>query len=386
MHTRRSRWTTVLAMIGALILAGAIYEASRGPTEADAKVVNEQRQAADETAETPVGLRTPEMWEQQEAALRTDQDARAYAEDFTTALRAIVQMPDPAVFYQDVTLAKVSAYRGAGAVSVWEATYNVTVGSNETTFTTVYPAISRFGPGVTPADKPLAGLDGVYAFADLQFFDEQQRVAFLTYWKAKKLNNVHVVARLDQAFPGAPWYEDTAFRAQLLETGEKAGYAPSNLAYYFVDHQRAGTLIGYDAESRTWRQLKLAPYNYAKWYAERDAAAARVVAREQAAQVTQAKAASAAKGTKPAAKPAKSASTAKAAPAAAPSTTGGAAATGGTTTGGTAATAQPAEDQVQTGGTIPSTGTPWYNLLVVGAALLMFGAAGLAIRARRKHV
>ena len=381
MQTRRGRWTTILAVIGALILAGAIYEASRGPTEADAKVVNEQSQAADEAAETPVGLRTPEMWEQQEAELRTDEDARAYAEDFTTALRAVVPMPDPAVFYQDVTLVRVSAVGGAGAASVWQATYNVTVGSNETTFTTVYPAVSKFGPGLTPADKPLVGVDGVYAFADLQFFTEQQRIAFLEYWKTSKLRDLHMVARLDREFPGAAWYEDTAFRAQLLETGKQAGYTPSNLAYYFLDHKRAGTLIGYDAETRTWRQLTLAPYNYAKWYAERDAAAARIVAQEKAAQEKQAKAASTATGTKPAATPAKAASTAKAAP----STTGGTGTTGGTTTGGTATTAQPAEGEVQTGGTIPATGTPWYNLLVVGAALLLAGAAGLFVRARRKH-
>jgi LPXTG-motif cell wall-anchored protein len=382
MQTRRGRWTTILAVIGALILAGAIYEASRGPTEADAKIVNEQSQTADETAETPVGMWTPEMWAQQEAALRTDADAKAYAEDFSTALRAIVPMPDSAVFYQNVTLARVSAVEGVGAASVWEATYNVTVGSNETTFTTVYPTVSKFGPGVTPADKPLVGVDGVFVFADLQFFTEQQRIAFLEYWKTKKLNDVHVVARLDQAFPGAPWYEDTPFRAQLLETGEKAGYAPSNLAYYFLDHQRAGTLVGYDAKTNTWRQLKLAPYNYAKWYAARDAAAARIVASEQAAQAKQAKTASKAKSTKPTAK---TASTAKAAPPVTPSAGGGTSTAGGTPTGGTAATAPSAQGGVQTGGTIPATGTPWYNLLVVGAALLLSGAAGLAIHARRKH-
>ena len=52
---------------------------------------------------------------------------------------------------------------------------------------------------------------------------------------------------------------------QLLEAGEKAGFAPKNLAYYFLDHQRVGTLVGYDAKTQTWSQLKVAPYPYAKW-------------------------------------------------------------------------------------------------------------------------
>jgi hypothetical protein len=395
MERRRGRWVTVVAVIGALLVAGAIYEAWRTPTPADAQMTIEQRRVAEEASSTAVGMWTPEMWAEQEDMLRTDEDAQVYARNFTILLRAIVPVSDPAVFSENATFVKVSPVRGTGAASVWEASYNITVDSNETTFTTVYPTTTRFGPGLTPADSPPRGIEDVFAFADLQYFSKDQRVAFLRYCNANRLKDLHIVARLDREYPGAPWYEDSAFRTALLAAGKKAGLGPSDLAYYFLDHKLAGTLVGYDADTQTWRQLKVGPYNYAKWYAAKAAAAAKVAAAAAAKAGAPAKQTAKARSTAKAKTSAKQAAKAGRTAQATPPAKQGAAA-GGTaqatppakqpvTAGGTAQATPPAKQPVTAGGTIPATGTPWYNVLLVGAALLLLGAAGLVRYASRRH-
>jgi LPXTG-motif cell wall-anchored protein len=54
-----------------------------------------------------------------------------------------------------------------------------------------------------------------------------------------------------------------------------------------------------------------------------------------------------------------------------------------TVTVGAEAITPPAEEEVA--GAIPTTGTPWYNVLVVGGALVLVGAAGLVTTARKRH-
>ena len=87
---------------------------------------------------------------------------------------------------------------------MWEARYNVEVGSNETTFTTVYPTVTKFGPGITPADKAPEGTQDVFTFADLQYFSKEQRVSFLRYWKAKSLKDMHMWSRDSTASSPGP--------------------------------------------------------------------------------------------------------------------------------------------------------------------------------------
>ena len=42
-------------------------------------------------------------------------------------------------------------------------------------------------------------------------------------------------------------------------------------------------------------------------------------------------------------------------------------------------------EQTIDGGDIPETGSPWYNVLLVGGILTLAGAAGVVVAARRSH-
>ncbi len=397
MDRRLGRWTTALGVIGALVLTGAIYQASRSPSQAEARATDIQLEQAVKATQTPVGLMSPEAWAEREQLLRTDEQALAYAQDFSVLLRAILPVSDPATFYQNPTLSSVKLVRGFGEASVWEASYKVEVGSNESTFTVVYPSVTRFGPGLTPADKPPAGTDDVYVFANLQYFTKDQRLAFLKYWKSERLKDVHMAARLDREFPGAPWYEDTQVRASLLESGKKEGLGPSDLAYYFLDHQRTGTLIGYDSATETWRELEVTQYPYAKWYARMIAteAAEKAAQAERIARVTpvakpaaKAKAKAAAAKTTPA-KPAAAAApaTTPSKPAAAPTASSPQQPTEVAQQPASGSTQQPASatQPLESGGTIPDTATPWYNVLLLGLALMLGGMVGVLRYAAKRH-
>ena len=58
-----------------------------------------------------------------------------------------------------------------------------------------------------------------------------------------------------------------------------------------------------------------------------------------------------------------------------------------TTTAGTTTTTAPAATTTTvTGGQIPTTATPWYNVLVVGVALMLIGALGwITIKKRARQ-
>jgi len=54
-----------------------------------------------------------------------------------------------------------------------------------------------------------------------------------------------------------------------------------------------------------------------------------------------------------------------------------------TVTVGAAVVTPPVETDV--GGAIPTTGTPWYNVLLIGGALIVIGVAGASVATRRRH-
>lgn len=194
-------------------------------------------------------------WRDREIALRTDTEAHVFAEELGTYYRSIIPMPSRGFFVQKVDLQGVELLRGNDDKSVWRAEYLVKVGSTEVPeYSEANRQVTDFGPGIEPGDPVPPGVDGIYAYADLDRLTTPQRVAFLRYLMARHTPAFATAARLDLPFPDAPWYSDAKVRGALLARGHKLGLGAADLMWViYADYSTE--YLGFDSKSGTWRRV-----------------------------------------------------------------------------------------------------------------------------------
>lgn len=196
-----------------------------------------------------------EGWDEREDALRTDDEAYVFATELAVYYRAIIPMPAQGFFVQNIELVNVSRRSGVDEDAVWRGEYHIVVGSTEVTgYAETLTQITDFGPGMHPGDPVPPGVDGIFSYADLDPFSVPQRSGYLRYLMARSIPRVNTVARLDQPFPDAPWYENTKYRSSLLKRGGKVGLGPENLALVLYQ-DRPSELLGFNAKSGTWKRV-----------------------------------------------------------------------------------------------------------------------------------
>lgn len=246
MAVRRRSGRVFLALFFILLAIAAVASVAAPRAHAQAAV----------TAPAPVGDPwSADAWAAREKALDTDAQAVQFAHDLGHAYQASIRLPAPGFFIETVRLNSVTRLRGSDGRSVWTATYDVVIRSVDVTgFATTYSQVTRFGPGLHPGDINPPGLDDVFAFADMQPFPAAQRIGMLNYLVAKKCPRIVEIARLDQPFPGAPWYEDTPMRADFLARGKAHGMTADELAYCIYASGKA-ELVGFDPATGSWVSL-----------------------------------------------------------------------------------------------------------------------------------